>query len=117
MDRIKQAVADFGLPRVIITVYLLGLFLMAPVVGVSLPAALSDTFIRIGMNGIMVLALIPMIQSGCGLNFGLSLGAIAGLLGATISVQMGYVGLWGFVFAILVSQFLAPCSGMAMARC
>lgn len=104
MERIKRFASDFGLPRVIITVYLLGLFMMAPVVGVSLPASLSDTFIRIGMNGIMVLALIPMIQSGCGLNFGLSLGAIAGLLGATISIEMGYAGLLGFALAILVSQ-------------
>ena len=80
MERIKRFLSDFGLPRVIITVYLLALFLMAPAVDVSLPGALSDTFIRIGMNGIMVLALVPMIQSGCGLNFGLSLGVIAGLL-------------------------------------
>jgi simple sugar transport system permease protein len=54
------------------------------------------------MNGIMVLALIPMIQSGCGLNFGLPLGVIAGLLGATISLEMGYVGAWGFSFAIII---------------
>ncbi|MDR3073227.1 MAG: ABC transporter permease [Deltaproteobacteria bacterium] len=111
MERIKRFVVDFGLPRVIITVYLLGLFLMAPAVGVSLPGALSDTFIRIGMNGIMVLALIPMIQSGCGLNFGLSLGVIAGLLGATTSIEMGYVGAWGFVFAVLVSQVVGAVFG------
>ncbi len=111
MKGIKRFIADFGLPRVIITVYLLGLFLMAPVVGVSLPGALSDTFIRIGMNGIMVLALIPMIQSGCGLNFGLSLGVVAGLLGATTSIEMGYVGAWGFLFAILVSQVFGAVFG------
>jgi simple sugar transport system permease protein len=88
VEQIKRFVTDFGLPRVIIALYLLGLFLMSPMVGVSLPGALSDTFIRIGMNGIMVLALVPMIQSGCGLNFGLPLGIIAGLLGATISIEM-----------------------------
>ena len=111
MEPIKRFLADFGLPRIIITFYLLGLFMMAPVVGVSLPASISDTFIRIGMNGIMVLALIPMIQSGCGLNFGLSLGVIAGLLGATFSIEMGYIGLWGFLFAILVSQVLGAVFG------
>ena len=112
MERIKRFLSDFGLPRVIITVYLLALFLMAPAVDVSLPGALSDTFIRIGMNGIMVLALVPMIQSGCGLNFGLSLGVIAGLLGATFSIEMGYVGAWGFVFAILVSQAVGAVFGL-----
>lgn len=112
MEQIKRFAADFGLPRVIITVYLLGLFLTAPMVGVSLPGALSDTLTRIGMNGIMVLALVPMIQSGCGLNFGLSLGVIAGLLGATISIEMGYVGAWGFIFAILVSQAVGAVFGL-----
>lgn len=104
MESIKRFVTDFGLPRVIITLYLIALFLAAPFVGVSLPASLSDTLIRIGMNGIMVLALVPMIQSGCGLNFGLSLGVIAGLLGATISIEMGLVGAAGFVMAIVISQ-------------
>ena len=112
MEQIKRFLADFGLPRVIITVYLLGLFLMAPLVGVSLPGALSDVFTRIGMNGIMVLALVPMIQSGCGLNFGLSLGVIAGLLGATFSIEMGYIGVWGFLFAILVSQVFGAIFGL-----
>ncbi len=111
MGQIKRFAADFGLPRIIITVYLLGLFLMAPMVGVSLPGALSDTFIRIGMNGIMVLSLVPMIQSGCGLNFGLSIGVIAGLLGATSSIEMGYVGAWGFLFAIIVSQAIGALFG------
>ena len=104
MKSIKHFVADFGLPRIIITLYLFALFLAAPFVDVSLPASISDTLIRIGMNGIMVLALVPMIQSGCGLNFGLSLGVIAGLLGATISIEMGLVGAWGFLMAIVISQ-------------
>lgn len=104
MESIKRFAADFGLPRIIITVYLLALFVAAPFVGVSLPASISDTMIRIGMNGIMVLALIPMIQSGCGLNFGLSLGVIAGLLGATISIEMGLLGASGFLAAIAISQ-------------
>jgi len=104
MEGIKRFVADFGLPRVIITFYLLALFLAAPLVGVDLPASISDSLIRIGMNGIMVLAMVPMIQSGCGLNFGLSLGVIAGLLGATMSIELGLIGAAGFLVAILLSQ-------------
>ena len=102
MESIKRFATDFGLPRIIITLYLFALFLAAPFVGVDLPVSISDTLIRIGMNGIMVLALVPMIQSGCGLNFGLSLGVIAGLLGATISIEMGLVGAAGFLTAIFI---------------
>ena len=113
MDQIKQVLADFGLPRIIIAVFLLVLFSLAPAVGVSVPGALTDIFTRFGMNGIMVLALVPMIQAGCGLNFGLPLGVIAGLLGATISIEMGFVGAFGFFFAIFISLIIGAILGLA----
>ena len=60
---------------------------MAPFVGVSMSASLSDIINRFGMNRLLVLAMVPMIQTGCGLNFGLSLGVIGSLLGSTISAD------------------------------
>jgi simple sugar transport system permease protein len=116
MEGIKRFAADFGLPRIIITVYLLALFLAAPLVGVNLPASISDSLIRIGMNGIMVLAMVPMIQSGCGLNFGLSLGVIAGLLGATMSIELGFIGAAGFLVAILISQGFGAAFGFGYGK-
>lgn len=111
MDKIKAAVADFGLPRLIIALFLLALFLAAPLVGVSVVSSITNVVTRFGMNGIMVLALVPMIQSGCGLNFGLPLGVLAGLLGATISIETGLVGIGGFGFAILVALAFAALFG------
>jgi simple sugar transport system permease protein len=55
------------------------------------------------MNGVMVLAMIPMIHSGCGLNFGLPLGIIAGLLGGTLAIEFNFVGPVSFFMAILFS--------------
>jgi len=104
MEAVRRFISSFGLPRLLITVFLLLLFAVAPMVGVDLPSSLSDVLIRVGMNGIMVLAMVPMIQSGCGLNFGLSLGVLAGLLGSTISIETGAVGMAGFLTAILVGQ-------------
>ena len=86
MHRFRQIVADFGWPRIIIFFFLVALFFAAPLVNVRVDASLSDVFNRFGQNAIFVLALVPMIQAGCGLNFGLSLGIIAGLLGATLSI-------------------------------
>ena len=43
-------------------------------------------------NAVLVLAMVPMIHSGCGLNFGLPLGIISGLLGATLSIEFGFTG-------------------------
>ncbi len=100
MDRIKQFIADFGWPRIIIFCFLIVLFIAAPFVGVSISASLSDIINRFGMNGLLVLAMVPMIQSGCGLNFGLSLGVIGGLLGSTLSMQLGLTGWAGFAGAV-----------------
>jgi simple sugar transport system permease protein len=109
-------VADLGPPRVLIALFLLGLFAAAPLVQVSLAASVSDTIVRFGMNGILVLAMVPMIQSGCGLNFGLPLGVLAGLLGATISIELGFTGLAGFGAAGLVSLALAAVFGLGYGK-
>lgn len=84
---IGRFIQNAGWPRIIIALFLLGLFIAAPFVGVRVDTSLSNTLVRFGMNGVMVLAMIPMVQAGCGLNFGLPLGIIAGLLGATLSLE------------------------------
>ena len=103
MEKLKAFIADFGLPRIIIAIFLLSLFVVAPFVGVSIVSSLINVTARFGMNGIMVLAMVPMIQSGCGLNFGLPLGVIAGLLGATLSIESGLVGIAGFGLATCIA--------------
>ena len=85
---IRRFIQNAGWPRIIIALFLLALFIAAPFVGVRVDTSLSNTLVRFGMNGVMVLAMIPMVQAGCGLNFGLPLGIIAGLLGATLSIEL-----------------------------
>jgi simple sugar transport system permease protein len=103
MRDLKGTIADFGWPRIIIFAFLLLLFVMAPFVGVRIDASISDVLNRFGQNGLFVLALVPMIQSGCGLNFGLSIGIIAGLIGSTLSVQLGLIGFAGFFGAVALA--------------
>ena len=74
-------------------------------------AALSDTLVRFGMNGVLVLAMVPMVQSGCGLNFGLPLGIIAGLLGAVTSVELEAKGIPGVLAAMLIATPIAVLLG------
>ena len=47
--------------------------------------------------------MVPMVHSGCGLNFGLPLGIISGLLGATLSIELGFKGPLSFLAAILIA--------------
>ncbi len=100
VDKIKQFVTDFGWPRIIIFIFLVALFIAAPFVGVRIDASISDVLNRFGQNMLFVLAMVPMIQAGCGLNFGLSIGIVAGLIGSTISVQLGLTGFLGFFGAV-----------------
>lgn len=101
--RLAKLVANYGLPRLIITAFLLLLLILAPFVGADLPTQISNIIARFSWNGILVLAMVPMVHSGCGLNFGLPLGIISGLLGATLSIEFGFSGPLSFVMAILIS--------------
>ena len=112
-DRVKNMVASFGLPRLIIAGFLLLLFIAAPFVGADFWTQISNTVNRFSWNAIMVLAMVPMIHSGCGLNFGLPLGIISGLLGATLSIELGFTGPLSFVMAILIATPFALVLGAA----
>ena len=98
-----EILKGFGLPRLIITLFLVALFIIAPFAGISVTASITDVLGRFGQNAIMVLAMVPMIHSGCGLNFGLPLGIISGLLGATLAIETGIHGPISFILAILYS--------------
>ncbi len=111
MNRIKKFIEEAGWPRILIAVFLLVLFIVAPFVGVPVDAAFSDTLVRFGMNGVLVLAMVPMVQSGCGLNFGLPLGIIAGLLGAVTSVELEAKGIPGVFTAMLIATPIAVILG------
>ncbi len=97
---VKNVIAAAGWPRIIIGLFLLSLFAVAPLVQVKVSTSVYDTIVRFGRNGVMVLAMMPMIRSGCGLNFGLPLGIIGGILGILISIEMELAGMAGFLTAL-----------------
>lgn len=106
-EKIRGILAEIGLPRLLITSFLVLLFIIAPFVGVRLDRSLSDVIFRFGMNAVLVLSLVPMVKAGCGLNFGLQLGIISGLLGAVTSLEIGLAGFPGFLIAIAVAIICA----------
>ena len=77
----------------------------------NFPSLLSNVIARMPMDGVLVLAMVPGILCGIGLNFGVSIGIIAGLLGMTISMEMGATGLVGFAVAILISTVFSSLFG------
>ncbi len=108
----QKMVQSFGLPRLIIAAFLMALFITAPFVGSNFFTQLSNTINRFSWNAVLVLAMVPMIHSGCGLNFGLPLGIIAGLLGATLSIELGFSGTASFFMAIVLATPFALVFGL-----
>ena len=104
-------VSSFGLPRIIISGFLLVLFILTPFVGVDLPTQITNIINRFSWNAVLVLAMVPMIHAGCGLNFGLPLAIICGLLGGTLSIQLGFTGAMSFVMAIVIATPFAVLLG------
>ncbi|WP_191396499.1 ABC transporter permease subunit [Flavonifractor sp. An306] len=99
----KAMLDSYGLPRMIITCFVLLLFVMAPIVGADLTMQVGNVINRFSWNAVLVLAMVPMIHSGCSLNFGIPLGIIAGLLGGTLAIQLGATGPVSFFIAILLA--------------
>ena len=102
-ERLISGLKEFGVPRLMISGFLLLLLILCPFAGADLPAQITNIINRFSWNGILVLAMVPMVHSGCGLNFGLPLGIISGLLGATLSIEFGFTGRLSFFMAILIA--------------
>ncbi len=111
-EQLVSAYKSFGLPRMIIAGMLVVLLIAAPLVGANFWMQITNVINRFSWNSVLVLAMVPMVHSGCGLNFGLPLGIISGLLGATISLEMGFTGPMSFVMAILIATPFAILFGI-----
>src|SRR5213593_4424479 len=106
-DRLRELVSGVGVPRLLIALFLASLFGVAVATGMDLPGLLTDCLARVGRNGLLVLALLPAVRGGLGLNFGLPLGIICGLVGCVVSLDEGLTGWAGLAAAAAIGLLLA----------
>lgn len=104
-------VKKMGVPRLIIGMFFLLLCLMALILNLSLTSQLGNTLVRLGMNGVLVLSMLPGIQCGISLNLGMPIGIIGGLLGGLLCIELGLSGLSGFLFACAVGILISLVTG------
>jgi simple sugar transport system permease protein len=99
---------SFGVARSIIAGFAALLFLTAALhEHLDFPELVGQSLRRIGMNGVLVVALLPSIRSGLGPNFGLPVGILAGLIGTMLAMEHDLTGSTGFVAALGVGIALA----------
>ncbi len=85
-DAFTSIYNKIGLPRLIIGIFLALFFIAAIVVGLPIQMVSGSLLVRFGMNAVLVLALIPAIKAGTGLNFALQLAIMCWLIGAVIAI-------------------------------
>ena len=102
-NKMKDMVAKVGIPRLVIITFFIVLCVAAIVLKLPILMVFSDILVRFGMNGVLVLAMVPSVLCGVGLNFGLSIGVLAGLLAGLISIELNLRGFPAFAVAILLA--------------
>ena len=107
---------SLGIPRIVLGVFFILLCFMCLWFDLSLATLLSNSLVRMGMNAVMVLAMVPGIQCGISLNLGLPIGLVAGLIGGLVTIEWGIPGVWGFIVAILVGCLIAAICGWLYAQ-
>lgn len=106
-------VREIGIPRLLIAAFLVGLFAVAVATDMNLAILITDSITRVARNGILVLALLPAIQGGLGLNFGLPIGIICGLVGCVVALNADIPGVAGLAAATGIGVLIAVPAGIA----
>ena len=71
--------------------------------GFSGTAIANEMMTRLSRNSFLVISLLIPIMAGMGLNFGMTLGAMAGQIGLIFITEWGIVGIPGMVLAAIIS--------------
>lgn len=109
----KQLISRFGVPRTIITMFFIYLCFGIVLYDMSLTLMLGHVLTRVGMYGILTLAMLPGIQCGIGLNMGMTLGCISGLLSTVIALQYNMTGFTALMFSCVGGMLIAIPLGWA----
>lgn len=74
-----------------------------PVSGFSWSFLMSEIITRIARNSFLILSLLIPIMAGMGLNFGMTLGAMAGEIGLILVSDWRIAGIPGIILAMIIS--------------
>ena len=110
---IKGLVNRLGLPRLIIICFIFLLLIMTYILDMDTESICGAALVRFGMNAVLVLAMVPPIISGVGMNFSSPIAIVAGLLGGALSLEWGLTGITGILAAMVIGVVLGGFIGWA----
>lgn len=88
-----------------------------PMSGLSAPYLLNEIVTRMGRNVFLILSLLIPIMAGMGLNFGMTLGAMAGELALIFVSDWQIWGIPGIVLAMIISIPFSIILGLFCGKC
>ena len=83
-----------------------------PISGLSPNMLVNEIVTRMGRNSFLILSLLIPIMAGMGLNFGMTLGAMAGEIGLILVSDWQIVGIPGMVLAMIISVPISVVLGL-----
>ena len=83
-----------------------------PISGFSPGYLLNEIVTRLGRNAFLILSLLIPIMAGMGLNFGMTLGAMAGEIGLIFVADWQIWGIPGIILAMIISIPLSTLLGL-----
>ena len=108
----NKSIADylrrFSVPIMFVIICLV----CAPISGLSPNYLINEIVTRIGRNAFLILSLLIPIMAGMGLNFSMTLGAMAGEIGLILVSDWQIVGIPGMVLAMIVSIPISTLLGL-----
>lgn len=96
-------IKDFILDNLVPILFVLICAIAIPFSGYSFSYLVSEVITRISRNGFLVISLLIPILAGMGLNFGMTLGAMAGQIGLILVADWNIVGIPAMVLAAIIS--------------
>ena len=101
-------VRDNSVPVLFVIICLI----MIPLSGFSPSYVLNEVMTRLGRNSFMILSLLIPIMAGMGLNFGMTLGAMAGQIGLILVADWQIWGIPGLILAAIISVPISVLLGL-----
>lgn len=111
-----RLIKGFGLARLILGIFFIFLMTLGFFLNLGIGEIIGDILRRVGMNGILVLAMVPSIQSGTGPNFALPIGIVCGLLGIVYSIEWEFTGLMCLLVGFGMAVIFATIAGYIYGR-